>query len=85
MMKRETELVINTRMMALELIMEIMEQKKYADLVIHEALSVHQFIDKSFRAFLTRLVQGTVENEASYSQYFKTFCISDFIYGSSAR
>ncbi len=61
MMKRETELVINTRMMALELIMEIMEQKKYADLVIHEALSVHQFIDKSFRAFLTRLVQGTVE------------------------
>lgn len=53
---------INTRAMALELVMEIMEQGMYADRVIHDMLSVHQFMEKPFRAFLTRLVQGTVEH-----------------------
>lgn len=53
---------INTRMMALEMVMEIMEQGKYADYVIHAVLSAHQFMEKSFRAFLTRIVQGTVEH-----------------------
>ncbi len=51
----------NIRMMALELMLEIMEQGKYSHLALTDVLSVHQFMDKQERAFLTRLVQGSVE------------------------
>lgn len=51
----------NTRMMALELMLEIMEQGKYSHLALTDVLSVHQFMGKQERAFLTRLVQGSVE------------------------
>jgi 16S rRNA (cytosine967-C5)-methyltransferase len=49
------------RLMALEMVMEIMEDGAYSSGVLRETLSVHQFMDKKDRAFLTRLVQGTIE------------------------
>ena len=48
-------------MMALELVMEIMEQGMYSSRVLNDTLSACQFMEKQDRAFLTRLVQGTVE------------------------
>lgn len=51
----------NIRMMALELMLEIMEQGEYSSHALNDMLSVHQFMDKQDRAFLARLVQGSVE------------------------
>ena len=51
----------NVRMMALELMLEIMEQGNYSSHALNDMLSVHQFMDKQDRAFLARLVQGSVE------------------------
>lgn len=51
----------NIRMIALELVMEIMEQGVYSSHALNETLSLYQFMEKQDRAFLARLVQGSVE------------------------
>jgi 16S rRNA (cytosine967-C5)-methyltransferase len=41
--------------------MEIMEQEKYSHLVLREVLDKYAWMEKKDRAFLTRLVEGTIE------------------------
>lgn len=66
----------NLRMMALEVMLEIMEQGVYSHYALGNTLSNHQFMEKQDRAFLTRLVQGSVERclEIDYilDQFSKT-------------
>lgn len=51
----------NIRSLALDALILIMEKGEYEDKVLHKILEQHEKLDKRDRAFLTRLVEGTVE------------------------
>lgn len=51
----------NNRAIALEILMEITQQQEYSHLVIRNALDKIQYLPKQERAFINRLVEGTVE------------------------
>lgn len=51
----------NVRSLALDALLQIMEGDGYCDKILHQILEENQNLDKRDRAFLTRLVQGTVE------------------------
>jgi 16S rRNA (cytosine967-C5)-methyltransferase len=52
---------VNVRALALDCLIEIMEQDKYSHLVLREVLDKYAYLEKQERAFLTRLVEGTIE------------------------
>lgn len=54
---------IDTRMVALELLQEILENKEYSHIAVGNALNKVQYLPKVERAFINRLVDGTVENQ----------------------
>lgn len=51
----------DARAVALEILMEINQEKEYSHLVIRNALDKIQYIPKQERAFINRLVEGTLE------------------------
>lgn len=51
---------VNVRKLALDLMMEIMEENVFCDKALHHVLD-SQILEKRDRSFLTRLVEGTVE------------------------
>ena len=52
---------INPRKLALELVMEIMENGVFCDKALHHAFQKHS-LDRRDKSFVMRLVEGTVEN-----------------------
>ena len=52
---------VNVRGLALEVLLEVTEQKEYSHLALRGALEKYQYLEKQDRAFLTRLAEGTVE------------------------
>ena len=52
---------VNTRSLALEMLMEVNEKGQYSHLILRQVLGKYQYLDKKERAFLTRLFEGTVE------------------------
>jgi len=75
MVQKKTEAVpVNVRRVALELLIEIMEENIFCDRALHRALDRCR-MEKRDRSFLTRLVEGTVERciEIDYilNQYSK--------------
>lgn len=67
---------VNVRQLALEALLQIMEKGEYCDKILHQTLEENNFLEKRDRAFLTRLVEGTVERclEIDYviNRYSKT-------------
>ncbi len=53
---------INIRELIVETLMEITEERRYCHIVLREVLARYQYLDKRDRAFLSRTVEGTVEN-----------------------
>ena len=51
---------INGREIALDVLLEVLEQGKMSHLVLGNALSKFQYLKKQDRAFITRLVEGTL-------------------------
>ena len=51
---------INGREIALDVLLEVLEQGKMSHLVLGDALSKYQYLKKQDRAFITRLVEGTL-------------------------
>ncbi len=51
----------DARAVALEILMEITQEKEYSHLVIRNALDKIQYVPKQERAFINRLVEGTLE------------------------
>lgn len=51
----------DVRELALEVLLEVTERKQYSHLALRGALEKYQYLEKQDRAFLTRLVEGTVE------------------------
>lgn len=66
----------NVRAIALDIILQVMEEGKYCDRVLHRVLEQEKILSKQDRAFLTRLAEGTIERciELDYilDQFSKT-------------
>ena len=52
---------INEREIALDILMEINEKEQYIHVLLNEALRKYQYLEKKERAFISRLVKGTME------------------------
>ena len=52
---------INERELALDVLMEINEREQYIHVLLNDALRKYQYLEKNERAFITRLVKGTME------------------------
>lgn len=67
---------VNLRAVVLDILMEINEKGEFSHLLINNALTKYQYLDKNKRAFISRLSLGTIENriELDYiiDQYSKT-------------
>lgn len=53
--------MINSRMICLECIIDILENNSHSHTVLNDTLNIYQYLDKKDRAFITRLCVGTVE------------------------
>ncbi|MEG0214812.1 MAG: 16S rRNA (cytosine(967)-C(5))-methyltransferase RsmB [Hungatella sp.] len=49
------------RELVLDILLEIIEKDGYSHVVLHQALSKYQYLDKSERAFISRVTTGTLE------------------------
>lgn len=52
---------VNVRELALEILLEVTESGGYSHLLLRAVLSKYQYLEKRERAFLTRLVEGTLK------------------------
>lgn len=55
------EKAINIRELVLGVLIEVLEQDNYSNVVIHNTLMKYQYLEKQDRAFLSRLAEGCVE------------------------
>lgn len=66
---------VNTRELAAEILLSVTRDGEYSHIVLGNVLSKYQYLDKKDRAFITRLVEGTLERmiELDYiiNQYSK--------------
>ena len=53
--------MINSRMICLECVIDIIEQGKHSLLVLNETLENYQYLEKRDRAFISRVTTGTIE------------------------
>lgn len=51
----------DSREIILDILLEILEKGGYSHIVLSQALSKYQYLDKQERAFISRIVEGTVE------------------------
>lgn len=51
----------NIRELALDVLYEILEKGGYSHVVLNQALSKYQYLEKQDRAFITRVTEGTLE------------------------
>ena len=67
---------VNLRAVVLDILMEINEKGEFSHLLINNALTKYQYLDKNKRAFISRISLGTIENriELDYiiDQFSKT-------------
>lgn len=54
---------INIRMLAIQILLDVEQNKKFLKDALHITLKRYQYISKQERAFLTRLCEGTVERQ----------------------
>ena len=48
----------NSRELALDVLLEILEKGRMSHVILNQALSKYQYLEKQDRAFVTRLVEG---------------------------
>ena len=53
---------VNTRRLALDVLLEVTAQGAYSNQVLRAVLEKYQYMEKYERAFLTRLVEGTIQH-----------------------
>lgn len=57
MMTKETD----SREISLDILLEILERGGYSHIILRQALNKYQYLEKSERAFISRIVEGSVE------------------------
>lgn len=60
-MAAHNEHSVDTRELALEMLIEINERGSFSHIVLRSVLDKYQYLSKQDRAFMTRLVDGTIE------------------------
>ena len=53
----------NEREIALDILMEVLEKGAFSHVVLNQALNKYQYMTKQERSFITRTVEGTLENK----------------------
>ena len=53
---------VSVRELVLDMLMEVNEKNQYSHLVLRDVLNKYQYLEKQERAFLTRLMEGTIEH-----------------------
>lgn len=61
--------MINLREMALEILLEVERNGAYPNVLLKQTLDKYLYMEKQERAFLTRLVEGTVERKLTLDYY----------------
>lgn len=51
----------DSREIALDILLEVLERDGYSHIILRQALNKYQYLEKPERAFITRVVEGTVE------------------------
>ena len=64
---------VNTRELALDTLIEVMEHDQYSHLVLRSVLDKYAYLEKQERAFLTRLVEGTIERTVELDYVINTY------------
>lgn len=64
---------MNERELVLDILIEVLENKKYSHIVLREVLDKHQFEDKKKRAFITRVTEGTIERKIELDYIINQF------------
>lgn len=64
---------VNTRALALEMLLAINEEGQYSHLVVRDVLEKYQYLSKQERAFLTRLTEGTIERQITLDYVIDAF------------
>lgn len=54
---------VNLRGIVLDLLTEVNENGQYSHVILNQALTRYQYLEKSRRAFITRLFEGTLERQ----------------------
>lgn len=62
-----------TRELALDILVDIDKKKSFSHLALSDTLRNYQFMEKKDRAFLTRLCQGTLENQIQIDYIINQF------------
>ena len=57
------ENTINTRSIILDILIEINEKGMYSNIILRNALAKYRYLQHSDRAFISRVVKGTVERK----------------------
>lgn len=65
--------MINSRMICLECLIDILENGNHCHIVLNETLQVYQYLEKKDRAFITRLCTGTVERKIELDYIINQF------------
>lgn len=59
--RAKEENTVNIRELVLGILMEVLEENNYSNVVIHNTLMKYQYLKKQDRAFLSRLSEGCIE------------------------
>lgn len=63
----------NIRALALDVLMEVTEGEAYSHIALNQALEKAEYLDKRDRAFLSRAVEGTLENLIQIDYIIESF------------
>ncbi len=63
----------STREIALDVLLEVQEEGKPSHVVLKQALDKYRYLEKQDRAFLTRLVEGTLEYELQLDEVLNRY------------
>lgn len=61
------------REIILDILMEVLEKNQYSHLVLSQALSKYQYLEKADRSFIKRIVDGTVEYRLQIDYILNSF------------
>lgn len=64
---------VNLRALALDILCAVNEEGRYSHLMLRQVLEKYQYLQKNERAFLTRLVEGTLERQIALDYVLDTF------------
>ena len=53
---------VNEREIVLEVLLEITENGQFSHIILRDVLNKYQYLEKRDRAFITRVVDGTLEH-----------------------